>query len=47
MIQKLGISAYIRLKKQLVNPVAAQNTRYIPHLHYWEKLMEDVPKKLL
>ena len=46
MIQKVGISAYLRLKRQLVVPSAAQNKKHIPHLQYWENLMEQYAIKL-
>ena len=41
MIQKVDISAYIRLKSQLSNPCAALNTRHIRHMQYWEKLIKE------
>ena len=41
MVQKVGISAYTRLKGQLNNPCAALNTRHIPHMQYWEKLIKE------
>ena len=46
MIQKVGISAYIRLKSQLNNPCAALNTRHVPHMQYWEKLIKEYNIKM-
>ena len=46
MVQKVGISAYIRLKSQLNNPCAALNTRHIPHMQYWEKLIKEYNIKM-
>ena len=41
MIQKSGISAYIRLKKQLATPFQTQGKMTAPHLQYWENLICD------
>ena len=41
MIQKTGISAYIRLKTQLANPFNT-NTKTKPHLQYWENLITEL-----
>ena len=41
MIQKSGISAYIRLKKQLATPFQNQGKIATPHLQYWENLIYD------
>ena len=41
MIQKSGISAYIRLKKQLATPFQTQGKMTTPHLQYWENLICD------
>ena len=46
MVQKVGISAYIRLKSQLNNPCAAKNTRHIPYMQYWEKLLKEYNIKM-
>ena len=46
MIQKDGISAYLRLKPQLEVQSAAQNKKYIPHLQYWENPIEEYEIKL-
>ena len=46
MIQKDGISAYLRLKPQLEVQSAAQNKKYIPHLQYWENPIEEYKIKL-
>ena len=41
MIQKTGISAYIRLKTQLANPFDTK-TKTKPHLQYWENLITEL-----
>ena len=41
MIQKTGISAYIRLKTQLANPFDTK-TKTKPHLQYWESLITEL-----
>ena len=41
MIQKAGISAYIRLKTQLANPFDTK-TKTKPHLQYWENLIAEL-----
>ena len=41
MIQKTGISAYIRLKTQLANPFDAK-TKTKPHLQYWDNLIMEL-----
>ena len=38
MIQKTGISAYIRLRGQLSVPFQATGKMVTPHLQYWENL---------
>ena len=40
MIQKTGISAYIRLKNQLATPFDTK-TKTKPHLQYWENLITE------
>ena len=40
MIQKTGISAYIRLKNQLATPFDTKG-KETPHLQYWENLIMD------
>ena len=46
LVQKVGISAYIRLKSQLNNPCAALNTRHLPHMQYWEKHIKEYNIKM-
>ena len=41
MIQKTGISAYIRLKKQLATPFQTQGNMTTTHLQYWENLISN------
>ena len=41
MIQKTGISAYIRLKAQLATPFDVK-TKTTPHLQYWDNLITDL-----
>ena len=41
MIQKTGISAYIRLKKQLATPFQTEGKMATPHLQYWQNLIID------
>ena len=41
MIQKTGISAYIRLKAQLANPFDTK-TKTKPHLQYWDNLITEL-----
>ena len=41
MIQKTGISAYIRLKKQLAIPFQTMGKKMTPHLQYWENMIND------
>ena len=40
MIQKTGISAYIRLKTQLATPFDVK-TKTKPHLQYWDNLITE------
>ena len=41
MIQKTGISAYIRLRGQLPVPFQVQRQMVTPHLQCWENLIND------
>ena len=41
MIQKTGISAYIRLKTQLATPFETR-TKTQPHLQYWDNLITEL-----
>ena len=41
MIQKVGISAYIRLRGQLSVPFQTHGKKESPHLQYWENLIKD------
>ena len=41
MIQKTGISAYIRQRKQLAVPFQTTGKMVIPHLQYWVNLIND------
>ena len=40
MIQKVGLSAYLRLNSQLNTPCAAISVKHIPHMQYWEILIK-------
>ena len=40
MIQKVGISAYIRLKIQLSTPFQTKGKMITPHLQCWENLIK-------
>ena len=44
IIQKVGISAYIRLKSQLSTPFQTKGKMITPHLQYWENLIKDYKK---
>ena len=46
MIQKVGISAYIRLQKQLPTPFQVIGKTAKPYLHYWETLIKDYHIKI-
>ena len=46
MIQKVGLSACLRLKSQLNTPCAAMNVRHIPHMQYWGRLIKEYDIKL-
>ena len=46
MIQEVGISVYIRLKSQLNTPCAVLNTKHIPHMQFWEKLIAQYDIKM-
>ena len=41
MIQKTGISAYIRLRRQLLASFQEIGKMVTPHLQYWENLIND------
>ena len=41
MIQKTGVSTYIRLKNQLATPFNKTGSIVTPHLQYWENLIND------
>ena len=45
MIQKTGISAYIRLKHQLATPFDTK-TKTKPHLQYWDNLLTEYNIKI-
>ena len=41
MIKKTGISAYIRLRRQLAVPFQVTGKMVIPHLQYWNNLINE------
>ena len=46
MIQKVGISAYSRLKSQLNTPWAAIKVKPIPYMQYWERFIKEYNIKM-
>ena len=41
MIQKMGNSAYVRLRDQVAMSFQVTGNRTTPHLQYWDNLIKD------